>query len=425
MIKAAWLCLVIVSAVFFVSCLQKLRNEIKSDTEAFVDSFDNYINPVKKTSANRVKNVAVVETEVDAQSGASSAMNPAEVRQVTAVLRREAVRNLPIGKYNIMTSETVMAQGGAVLEECADENCVITLGSKIGADYIVRGIISKFGTDLTVSVDMYETDNGNLIASSELVRSENTATLLDDVAAASADMYRKFVNPQSPVSKHGSKQPVAYAAPVSPSPQRAVVATQAAPYQVSAPTHQMSSAGSEDVFTDSRDGKRYKTVVIGGKRWMAENLNYKNGRSWCYGGDNSNCDKYGRLYDWDTAMDVCPHGSHLPSGQEWDDLTTTVGGCAVAGKRLKARSGWDKGGNGTDSFGFSALPSGGRQSDGFYGVGHYGDWWTTTIWVMAQVTTRDHFGLTYNSDYLNSAYRRYLEEKDARHSGRSVRCVMD
>jgi uncharacterized repeat protein (TIGR02543 family) len=139
-----------------------------------------------------VKNVAVVETELDAQSGASVEMTAAEVRLMTAGLRREAVKNLSREEYNIMTSETVYAQGGAVLESCVDENCVITLGSKIGADYIVRGIVSKLRSRFALSVEMYETENGNLVASSDLVSSENIGELVVKGAEACAEMYRTF-----------------------------------------------------------------------------------------------------------------------------------------------------------------------------------------------------------------------------------------
>ena len=143
-------------------------------------------------SAAGVKYVAVVETDVDAASGASADINPAEVRQVTAELRRQAAKNLPPDRYSVMTSETVQSMGGAVLEECADENCVITLGSRIGADYIVRGIISKFGTKLTLLVELYETDNGTLVISSEPVRAETKGELLEMATEACGNMYREF-----------------------------------------------------------------------------------------------------------------------------------------------------------------------------------------------------------------------------------------
>jgi tetratricopeptide (TPR) repeat protein len=198
-------------------------------------------NTASKTYATRVKNVAVVETEIDAQSGASAEMNPAEVRLMTAGLRREAVENLPRDKYNIMTSETVIAQGSAVLEECFDENCVITLGSKIGADYIVRGNISKVGTELTLSVEMYETENGNLVASSEFVSSEKTAELLKRGTAACGEMYRKFENPKMTSSK--------------PKPDH--ITTQTV-YHTTAPPNQLSWGGSSGSTTDERDGKKYK-----------------------------------------------------------------------------------------------------------------------------------------------------------------------
>ena len=144
------------------------------------------------TAGAGVKYVAVVETEVDAQSGAAGLMGRAEAHEITAELRREAVRNLPQDRYNIMTSETVQSMGGAVLEECAEENCVITLGSKIGADYIVRGVIRKIQTRLSLAVEIYETENGTLVALSEAVRSENFGELLDKAAGVCGEMYRKF-----------------------------------------------------------------------------------------------------------------------------------------------------------------------------------------------------------------------------------------
>jgi len=169
-------------------------------------------------------------------------------------------------------------------------------------------------------------------------------------------------------------------------------------------------------FTDSRDGQTYKTVAIGGKMWMAENLNYKKGKSWCYDNNNSNCGKYGRLYDWETAKSVCPSGYHLPSRQEWDNLVTAVGGKDAAGKKLKARSGWNSNGNGTDEYGFSALPGGYRGSVGsVFKAGNFGLWWTATEADADDAYNRYIYYNYYNAD----------EDYNGKSSGLSVRCVED
>ena len=121
------------------------------------------------------------------------------------------------------------------------------------------------------------------------------------------------------------------------------------------------------------DIKNYRTVDIGTQTWMAENLNYAVAGSKCYDNDPANCEKYGRLYDWSTAKTVCPAGWHLPSDAEWDELVAFAGG----GAKLMAASGWNSG-NGTDEFGFSALPGGYGYSGSFSNVGDYGYWWSAT-----------------------------------------------
>ncbi len=90
------------------------------------------------------------------------------------------------------------------------------------------------------------------------------------------------------------------------------------------------------IFTDHRDGKCYKWIKIGSQIWMAENLNYlSSSGSWCYDDLISNCNIYGRLYDWETAMTACPIGWHLPSSEEWESLTLYLGGKKVAGGKMK------------------------------------------------------------------------------------------
>ncbi|MDR2591445.1 MAG: hypothetical protein LBC59_01390 [Chitinispirillales bacterium] len=132
-------------------------------------------------SAAGVKYVAVVETEIDAQSGASDNLNPAEVREITAEIRRQAIENLPQDRYSVMTSETVQSMGGA--------------------DYIVRGTIGKFQTRFTLKVEIYEADNGTLVATSEPVRTENVGELLDMATSVCGDMYRKFAGGKESAQK--------------------------------------------------------------------------------------------------------------------------------------------------------------------------------------------------------------------------------
>jgi uncharacterized protein (TIGR02145 family) len=186
-----------------------------------------------------------------------------------------------------------------------------------------------------------------------------------------------------------------------------------------------------DTLTDGRDGQTYKTVKIGKQTWMAQNLNYqtKSG-SWCYDNKADNCKQYGRLYDWKTAATVCPKGWKLPSRKDWDSLGQAVGGEKVpyhensmiywygAGNALKARSGWKNNGNGTDNYGFSALPGGYRRSAVlflFYDAGNYGYWWTATESSDGDAYYRDMY---YDNDGVrgNNDYKSY---------GFSVRCVAD
>ena len=101
---------------------------------------------------------------------------------------------------------------------------------------------------------------------------------------------------------------------------------------------QVVNDASEDMsFVDPRDGQSYKYAKIGFQLWMAENLKTKKGQWNCYNGNPGNCEKYGMLYDWNTANNVCPEGWHLPKSQEWDELFTYVGGRNKAGAALKSK----------------------------------------------------------------------------------------
>ena len=128
--------------------------------------------------------------------------------------------------------------------------------------------------------------------------------------------------------------------------------------------------------TVGHGGETYQTVVIGTQTWFARNSNYDVNGSKCYNNEPSNCTIYGRLYNWEGVFMACPSGWHSPTNAEWETLINYVGGWSNAGKKLKARSGWSNNGNGTDDYGFSALPGGYGDSDGYFeDVGLAGYWW--------------------------------------------------
>ena len=147
-----------------------------------------------------------------------------------------------------------------------------------------------------------------------------------------------------------------------------------------------------------------------------------------FGPDIDACDEaqslseYGRLYNWyavDDARGLCPSGWHVPTDGEWtglEDFITSQGFSGTEGTALKSTYGWYDAGNGTDDFGFSALPGGYRNySNGFfYYAGVDGDWWSSS----------PSGGAAWNRNlyYDSPDILRYLTNP---RFGFSVRCLRD
>ncbi|MBO4437045.1 MAG: fibrobacter succinogenes major paralogous domain-containing protein, partial [Fibrobacter sp.] len=207
-------------------------------------------------------------------------------------------------------------------------------------------------------------------------------------------------------------------------------------------------------FKDDRDGKIYKGVKIGTQVWMAENLNYDYKVSiddervsfghFCYDDLSSNCDKYGRLYLWSTAMDsagtwayglvgrgipngcgygstctldhpvkgVCPHGWHLPNLADWATLYDYAGGIMKAGYTLQSTEGWTYN-RGWDLYGFSVLGGGYGYADGTYSSEGTG----THFWTSVEVDSTEARIIYFaNSARLNESI---IRENRAAY----VRCI--
>lgn len=163
-------------------------------------------------------------------------------------------------------------------------------------------------------------------------------------------------------------------------------------------------------------GCHYYIVSIGTKVWMGENLKYQTGNTWCYDNNTTNCNTYGRLYDWATAAGACPAGWHLPSDTEWTTLTSFLDE-AVAGGKMKetGTDHWLSPNTGaTNSSGFTALPGGYRDYTGVFGyLNYWARFWSATAYSPT--------GAWYRSlDNYNEYVDRFYDNKTA---GNSVRCV--
>lgn len=223
-------------------------------------------------------------------------------------------------------------------------------------------------------------------------------------------------------------------------------------------------SGDSGTFIDNRDNHEYKWIRIGEQIWMAENLAYlpkvnqhtmEDIEAVCpnldetephfhvYGftGTNVNDAKsttnykaYGVLYNWFGSKEACPVGWHIPTNDEWEQLaefvsqqngpyekvnqawTDTGDNWTGVGKHLKAKYGWESQGNGTDDFGFSALPAGFSVAiDRFDAMGWSTRWWSDTEFSSTDAWIR---GVNYGTHIFSNI-------KDHKIYLYSVRCVRD
>jgi len=198
----------------------------------------------------------------------------------------------------------------------------------------------------------------------------------------------------------------------------------------------------EGTVTDI-EGNVYVTVQIDDQVWMAENLKtttYNDGTAidlvtdnnewesdttvaycWYDNDEAQYADTYGALYNWNVVStgNLCPDGWHVPTYDEWmalEGYIVSSGHNGSEGTTLKATYGWGENGNGTNDYGFTALPGGCRYSPGhFYGIGEIGGWWTASEFGSGSAHSR---GLSADENTVGKyAYIYQL--------GFSVRCVQD
>jgi len=302
--------------------------------------------------------------------------NLVDSRNLTIVARKE---------IDLIRSEFEFQYSGQVEDESMQ-----ALGRMLGAQSIVSGSLTPIGRSYRIVIRVLNVQTATVAVQyrTDIVSDDRVQALLE-------------VGKSGGATTNGSRQQV----------------TQAA-RQVSQTTATSQSIGSKSSsFTDPRNGQTYRTVKIGNKTWMAENLNFRprTDDTWCYDHDDSNCEKYGRLYTQDAAMKACPEGWRLPSRKDWNDLVWEADGKDAAGERLKSKTGWNNNGNGSDKFGFSALPGGHRFfNGGFSNIGNNGFWWSATAYLDAYCMDMRH-----NSDNIR------LSDINNKSFGLSVRCIQN
>ena len=185
-------------------------------------------------------------------------------------------------------------------------------------------------------------------------------------------------------------------------------------------------------FVDKRDGSTYKTIKIGNKVWMSENLRYskdiplgstKSNKPCIYfpNGKEENVAVYGYLYNWYAAEKACPEGWHLPTNSEWKQLKNDVGGNDVGAQLATKADLWNDGSLERSlafgKSGFNALPAGSFDGKKYGNFASFAYFWAAT-------------GYEY---YDGNAYYRYIyynyggvvSNYSSKSDGFSVRCVKD
>ena len=189
--------------------------------------------------------------------------------------------------------------------------------------------------------------------------------------------------------------------------------------KTSNPVH--SSGNKSTVFKESlaidNDGNKYHLkILLDGKLWMTHNLNSNIPNSYCYDDVDKNCQGYGRLYTWESAIEGCKllgEGWRLPTNIEWQKLTIVYGGAAGDSAAIRRKSYFTL--LFSDTAGFNALLGGGRDPDGHYSRRNaHGFYWAATENDTATASF---------CNFANGSQAIYQQQEGEKNRAFSVRCV--
>ena len=168
--------------------------------------------------------------------------------------------------------------------------------------------------------------------------------------------------------------------------------------------------------TVTAEGKTYKTIVLNGQTWLAENMNTKiSGSSWCYNDSQRNCQIYGQLYTLEAAEKACKllgAGWQLPTDNDWRKMARQLGGIYQDASDKGSAAYKNLSQNGKS--GFNALLGGYRTPTDTYDLkGSSGRYWSSS----------PDSGSKYYSYYFNGSKRKLYRGSLHKSQGLSCRCV--
>lgn len=136
----------------------------------------------------------------------------------------------------------------------------------------------------------------------------------------------------------------------------------------------------DSVLVD-KDGNKYPIKILrDNKLWMTANLKLTIPDSYCYNDTIQYCERYGRLYTWESAQKGCAllgEGWQLPTKDEWQVLAGSYGSDAKDSNEVKGIAFQKLLRIGSSEF--NAVLGGGRNPDGGYArIGGHGFYWTLT-----------------------------------------------
>jgi len=151
-----------------------------------------------------------------------------------------------------------------------------------------------------------------------------------------------------------------------------------------------------------------QTVELMELQWMVSNINIDDhsSNSYCFEYEYENCQKYGRMYAWNNAMEICPEGWRLPTKLEWETMIDSL-----ETKSFSLQ----------DSTGFAAQYGGVNhilQGVGFLGKEEITCWWSSTEQENNRAQSWNYYAYANNAYYLNY-------NGGPKSTGCYVRCIVE